>query len=40
MDRDIAVMFLDQLHIAPNEFHDVGGDALLRDLLASAGRVH
>ena len=41
MDRDIAVALLDQLHAAQNEFYGGGGDALLRDLLASdiAGRV-
>ena len=35
MDRDIAVALLDQLHAAQNEFYGGGGDALLRDLLAS-----
>ena len=39
MDRDIAVALLDQLHAAQNEFYG-GGDALLRDLLAYAGRAH
>ena len=35
MDRDIAVALLDQLHATQNEFYGGGGDALLRDLLAS-----
>jgi ketosteroid isomerase-like protein len=35
MDRDIAVALLDQLHAAQNEFYGGGGDALLRELLAS-----
>ncbi|MGO9221146.1 MAG: hypothetical protein ACLP5E_25790 [Streptosporangiaceae bacterium] len=35
MDRDIAVALLDQLHAAQNGFYGGGGDALLRDLLAS-----
>jgi ketosteroid isomerase-like protein len=35
MDRDIAAALLDQLHAAQNEFYGGGGDALLRDLLAS-----
>jgi hypothetical protein len=34
MDRDIAVVLLDQLHAAQNEFCGGGGDALPRDLLA------
>ena len=34
MERVIAVALLDQLHAAQNEFYR-GGDALLRDLLAS-----
>jgi ketosteroid isomerase-like protein len=35
MDRDIAVALLDQLHAAQNKFYGGGGDAQLRDLLAS-----